>query len=104
MFDFGEDDPLSDQALVRAARKRLLAEIERKEAQSAIVNNVYGSGGGVSERLGINDLAPPAAGEDDPYGYYVDIIRRDLADKDPDTGKPVGWEKKVHRYAKKKAE
>lgn len=92
-----KEDPLSDKALIRAARKRLLSELgpaSRKERAAAsrqhVINNIYGSGGGapsggLMEHLG----GSPAAGAEDPFDYMVDITRENN-DK--------GWTKKVHRY------
>lgn len=112
MFGFGKkspEDELNDAALIRAARKRLLREIEGQAAKEAasqkIINNVYG-GGGVMDRLGGGGPPPPASADgEDPYDYFVDITRKDLDELNPHTGKPAGWEKKVHRYRheKKKA-
>lgn len=91
-------DQVDDAALIAAVRRRLLQEIEHRREAAGVVNNVYGgSGGGVSGMMAPGDSASP-----DDQDYFVDIMREDL-DKDPETGKPRGWSKKVHRYAKKKA-
>ncbi len=104
MFGFGEEDPLDDKALVKAARRRLLAEIggSKKDAAS-IINNVYGNGGGVMDHLGGGAMHGSSSIADDPMEYFVNVTRRDL-EKDPATGKPVGWEKQVHRYRRPKDE
>lgn len=110
-----EEDPLSDAALIKAARKRLLAELEpaARKAESAanrasVVNNIYGSGGGgggggLMDRMGGSPATPSAEG-DDPYSYFVDVMRKDLPDINPATGKPAGWSKSVHRYKTRKEE
>lgn len=97
----GDDDPVSDNALIRAARKRILAELEAKQAaQQSVINN-YGGGGQVGG--GLMERMNGAQGEDPGlYDYLVDIERRDLPEKDPDTGKPIGWTKKVHRHREEK--
>lgn len=106
-----EEDPLGDAALIKAARKRLLAELDpelRKAESSAnrasVVNNVYGGGhgsggGGLMDQLG--GAAQGGSGED-PFDYFVNIQRKDLPDVNPVTGKPAGWEKTVHRYRQEK--
>lgn len=93
---FGGGDDVNDKALVAAMRKRLLDEISSKRSDSSqIVNNVYGSDGGMGagglrERLAAQD----SEGED-PYEYMVDIDREDKLGPD---GEKTGWTKKVHRY------
>ena len=93
-----------DEDLIRAIRRRLLAEIEKQDSgMDRIVNNVYGgpgmagkepSGGGVFDQLQGQD------GGDDPFQYYVDIARRNVTDpENPD--KVIGWDKSVKRYKKK---
>lgn len=94
-----ENDDLSDAALIRAARKRLLSEFDASTKPSpAITNNVYNtpSQGGLMDHLGGG-----AAGAEDPFDYYVDVSRKD-APINPDTGKPGGWEKSVHRHRDQK--
>lgn len=101
------EQELSDAALIRAARRRLLGELGGGQPSAAqhVINNVYG-GGGLMDRLG---AVPPGGGEaggggaDDPYDYFVDINRRNVTD--PESGDVVGWDKNVHRYRheKKKA-
>lgn len=101
---FGKDDPYDDNALIRAARKRILQELQAKKAaaSSVINNNVYGNsmagGGGLMERM--NGAGP----SEDPglYDYLVDIERRDLPEVNPHTGKPAGWTKRVHRHRQEK--
>jgi hypothetical protein len=100
-------DDIQDQDLIRAIRRRLLAEIE-KAGQGApvdrIVNNVYGSPGthGGNDAGGIfGALGNAAPSENDPFEYYVDIARRNVTD--PETDKVIGWDKNVKRYTKKKA-
>lgn len=107
MFGPSPDDEVSDAALIRAARKRILGQLagEKAAKQAAIVNNVYGGGGGgVMDQMAGRGAASPSPDGDDPYSYYVDITRKDLPDVNPHTGKPAGWEKSVHRYKQKRAE
>lgn len=94
--------PLDDQLLVQAMRKRILDEINKREQQAAIVNNVYGGGGQPSQMHGVADQMTGMSEGEDPYDYFVDITRKDLPDINPATGKPLGWEKSVHRHRKKK--
>ncbi len=119
-----DEDQISDQMLIAAARKRLLAELGGGEGggmsggASHITNNLYGGGGvpalqdvggsGASGPSGLFDSLTGGqqvpAGED-PFDYFVDISRRDMDEINPATGKPIGWEKSVHRWrgSKKKA-
>lgn len=92
------DDEYNSQ-LQAAIRRRLLEEIEgrRGGGPSPVVNNVYGGGvggggGGLREQMAGGDDMDPAARD-----YFVDILREDL-DINPDTDKPRGWRKKVHRF------
>jgi hypothetical protein len=98
----GMEDDTSDPALLRAIRKRLLDEIGHRGGSdaAAVVNNIYGGHIPSGAPAGVSDRMSGQPSGEDPrdYDYMVDIIRKDLADKDPDTGKPVGWEKSVHRY------
>lgn len=113
MFGRGgkDEDPLSDDALLKAVRRRILDEVSAKQAASSIINNnLYGGSahaGGASDTGGVMGLlgggnggVTPANG-DDPYSYFVDVARKDLP-INPETGKPMGWEKSVHRYKKRK--
>jgi len=106
MFGFGdEDDETSDAALLKAVRKRILSEVSspREAAAAKIINKVYGGGGGggVMDRLGHQPQMGGEGGED-PFDYFVNIQRKDLPDINPETGKPIGWEKTVHRYREPK--
>ena len=85
---------LDDAALIAALRRRMLDELERRDDIKPIVNNIYGHG--VGGLMGEAYQGDPENRDD--YDYFVDIMRKDLEDKDPETGKPLGWEKKVHRY------
>ncbi len=92
---------LDDAVLVKAMRQRVLDEIQRRGAEHHITNNVYGSGHsggqGVQAALG----GEGGQGSADPRSddeYFVDILRQNLDPEDP----KKGWEKKVHRYVKKK--
>lgn len=80
------------QAILRRHLEEIQhAELARgQEQHQHVINNLYGGGGGMS---GVREQMDP-----DDNDYFVKITRRDLDEKDPDTGKPVGWEKKVHRY------
>ncbi len=95
-------DMLDDAALIRAARKRILRELEISGGGAgggggaAVTNNVYG-GGGLMERM---NGAP--SNDADLKDYMVDIERRDLPELNPLTGKPMGWTKKVHRHVEEK--
>jgi hypothetical protein len=108
MSIFGDEDPTSDSALLKAVRKRLLNEISAKQAASSVINNnVYGGsahagGSDVGGLLGSMGGAPAAAGED-PFDYLVDIERKDLP-INPETGKPEGWRKSVRRHRTPKDE
>ncbi len=95
-------DALDDAALIRAARKRILAEFEAKSGgggMSSTINNYGGgSGGGLMERMNGG-----GGGDDaDLRDYLVDIERRDLPEMNPHTNKPVGWTKRVHRFTQEK--
>lgn len=90
MFD---EDQLSDEALIKAARKRILRELEAQQA-AGVINNVYGGSQGLTERM---NGAP--ADDQSLRDFFVDIERRDLPERDPETGKPIGWTKKVKRYS-----
>ncbi len=107
MFGMGNkepaDDPLSDAALLKAVRRRLLDEVSaRQAASSTINNNVYGGSahaGGASDVGGLMGAlgggTGGAAGED-PFDYMVDIERRNMpADE---SGKSPGWTKHVRRH------
>lgn len=97
------DDPeqnFDDAALIRAARKRIMAELEAKQAGggNTVNNNNYAGGGGLMERMNGG-----GAGDDgDLRDYLVDITREDLPGLNELTGKPPGWKKTVHRYTKEK--
>lgn len=113
---YAQQDDLSDQSLIKAVRRRLLEELQRKE-QEKIVNNIYG-GQVVPEKSGImENMAGQDGGDITPEDrdYFVDILRQnyDPGDEaqviDPTTGQPVtqkldrgGWQKRVHRFTKKK--
>ena len=96
---------VTDQQLLAAMRQRILNEIEKRQEQQAIINNVYGGGGDYQSRSsGVADQLGTASDGEDPYDYFVDITREDLPDINPATGKPAGWKKSVQRYRKKKGE
>lgn len=93
------DDQITEDMLLNAIRKRQLADIERRDSER-IVNNIYGGGigaGGVSGQMGGGgggEFQDPADRD-----YFVDIVREDLPEINPDTGRPRGWKKRVHRFA-----
>lgn len=101
-----EQNPISDDYLIQAARRRLLRMLEKEGGDAAsIVNNVYGgggSGGGAAGGGGGGGLGgmleAMGGGGEDPFDYFVDIKREDLPDINPATGKPLGWKKTVHRF------
>ncbi len=93
---------ISDDVLLEAVRKRILKQLEKEEGSANVTNNMYAGGmdnashtGGVMSQLGSGQ------GED-PFDYLVDIERDDK--RDPETGKVMGWKKKVHRYRVPKGE
>lgn len=104
-------DPISDQLIIDAIKKRLLREVE-SGSFGGVVNNVYGNSmGAAAPSAGAATSGSPAdivSGMDPgDFDYYVDISRQDLepGDVDPLTGQPVtrkGWAKSVHRHRKPK--
>lgn len=112
LFGDNEDERFS-QDLSKVMRKRILAEVAAKQARAAaaggggsVINNVYGGhatagggGGGVMDRLGPS--MGGGEGGEDPFDYLVDITREDLP-LNPETGKPGGWKKHVHRHREEK--
>lgn len=96
-----DEDPNSDEEMIKAIRKRLMDEIGRSSGGSErIVNNVYGSSpSGLVDRLYQDKEVSGDAGEDDPYEYMVDIDREDKLNE---AGEKIGWNKRVHRYRDKK--
>lgn len=95
---------IDDNVLLAAVRQRILDDIGRKQESQGIVNNIYGGGspGGHIPMRGVSDQLGDAPEGEDPYDYFVDITRRDLDEVNPNTGKPAGWKKSVHRHRKKK--
>lgn len=97
-------DPVTEELLLQAMRKKILREIDR-EQQASIVNNVY-SGGGATPVGGVMQALGNNSGEEeiDPgmFDYFVDIEREPAFHNE--AGKPEGWKKKVHRYRKPKGE
>jgi hypothetical protein len=55
------------------------------------------------DRMGGGGSTPAGEGED-PFSYFVKVTRKDLPDINPATGKPMGWEKTVHRYKQERGE
>ncbi len=99
LFPGSDDDETSDQALIKAARKRIMRELEAQHAAS-VVNNITqnASGGG---RGGLMESMNGGGGEDPGlYDYLVDIEKKDIPGENG--GKPMGWTKKVHRYRSEK--
>lgn len=106
-----DDQDITDQALIQAARRRLLEEIGQRKEVEKIVNNVYGGGvgGGLTDKMGQEG---GGGGSPEDMDYFVDILRQNYepgqeADTiDPETGMPIkqkmgsgGWSKRVHRFA-----
>lgn len=90
------EEDVSDEALIRAARRRLLAQIgpEAAARAAAPAPSSHDMPGGLMGELG-GGGASYAQG-DDPFAYMVDIERHNLP---PDaSGKSPGWTKKVRRY------
>lgn len=90
------------KSLQQAIRERALEDM-RARREAAVVNNVYGGGlqhpsGGVMGMLGNEPRSPQHEIDPGAFDYYVDIKRKDLPEINPETGKPMGWEKSVHRY------
>ncbi len=105
-----EDDPLSDRALVKAMRKRILDEISARQAAGAVINNYGAAPGGHEPTSGVMGMlggggagGGGGSGGEDPFDYLVNIEREDLP-VNPETGKPKGWKKTVHRYRTPKEE
>ena len=95
------DDQLTDDMLLQAVRKRIRDELlGGKKSNASIVNNVYGGHPDQAKEGGIlSDQMGNQMGGEDPFDYFVDIERRDQVDPE---GNKLGWDKKVHRYRKKK--
>lgn len=82
------NDPRFEQQMAARIRRRML-EAMAERASGAPPAAAGGAGpGGVMGALG---------GDPEDADYMVDIERRDLPDINPETGKPVGWTKKVSR-------
>ncbi len=111
-----DEDQISDQMLIEAARKRLMQELAGGGGGQSpkIMNNIYGAGGGQPPggggmfEGGMGGGGGQGGGED-PFDYFVDIERRDVFGDPVDTkdakGNVVGsytpklgWDKKVHRF------
>lgn len=85
---------LTDDALIQAARKRILRELQAEHAAHQISNTINnnqngGSGGGLMEAM--NTPSP------DLQNYLIDIEKHDIPSDDPG-GKPKGWKKTVRRH------
>ena len=95
------DEEEYNQMLRQAIRDRILNEVRQPRDVERIVNNVYGGpltsdrnqglGGGVT-----GEMSEGMTPED--RDYFVDIMREDLPEINPATGKPRGFKKKVQRY------
>lgn len=95
-------DPVTDEMILQALRKRLLEEAGGQRGQGTIVNNVYGGSpfnqqGGAQKGV-LEGLMSEGEEGQDPFEYFVDIARRDVTEG----GEKVGWDKTVRRYRKKK--
>jgi hypothetical protein len=82
---------IDDQSLIRAARKRILRELAGQHENAGSAGSPKYAGGGLMEKMngGQSD-------NDDLFSYLVDIEKNDK--RDPETGKTIGWTKKVHRH------
>ena len=88
--------PLTEEDLIQLARSRVLAQLQGGGARAHQEHQKQRqeSAGGydsISQGMSPEDL-----------DYWVDITRRDLDELNPNTGKPAGWNKKVHRYTEPK--
>lgn len=86
---------IDDQSLIRAARKRILRELAGQHENAGSQGSPKYASGGLMEHMN--------GGKDDSsdlMDYLVEIEKNDIPN--PDGGKPVGWTKKVHRYASPK--
>jgi hypothetical protein len=94
----GNDEEINDAMLIQAMRRRVMEEIGDRGGRGASVvnNNVYGGGLGSGGNGGIGggDTTDPSDRD-----YFVDIMREDLPELNPLTGKPKGWKKSVHRFS-----
>ncbi len=80
---------IDDNALIRAARKRILRELAGQQGSQGSDTH-HAAAGGIMDRMG---GAP--SGDNDLFEYLVDISKKD--EIDPTTGKSVGWTKHVKR-------
>lgn len=106
------DDPITDERLLQAIRKRLLDEIAEQQSggTNVINNNVYGGGqipsGGVEAMMQDSGIDP------EDRSYFVDILKREFEPGDstqfydPNVGDVTdvplqhgGWGKQVHRFS-----
>ena len=97
---------ITDEAIMDAIREQMLARI-KSQNDARTVNYMLGGGqsgakGGVFETLGAPSASPVTPDEDPDLDYFVDILKNDNID--PETGKSIGWKKKVHRYASPRGE
>lgn len=100
---------VSDSHLIEALRKRMLRDIESQNDRGAVNVNVgnvshgtpYGIRGAMnapnSEHIDDALTNVQATEKPDDFEYYVDIDREDKP-INPETGKPSGWKKSVHRF------
>lgn len=85
------------EAIKQAILRRHLEELQQRQQEASIVNNLYGGGGGGG---GMREQMGGGGGESpEDHDYFVDITREDLPKINKATGKPMGWHKKVHRFA-----
>lgn len=90
--------PLTDEDLIQLVRAQMAGNINRLGYGQADLNEELQR----SRQKGASSIAEQMTPEE--WDYYVDITREDLPEINPDTGKPRGWKKKVHRYTTKKGE
>jgi hypothetical protein len=90
------------EILRQAIRDRILSEVRQPKGFERIVNNVYGGpiAGEKNQGLGGGVVGEMGGMSPDDREYFVDIMREDLPEINPETGKPKGWRKSVRRYTK----
>jgi len=89
-----------NNTLEEAIKKRILEEIGQR-SQGQTINNFQGGAPLASESRAPNSLQE-AMFDPGAFDYMVDIEKTDQIDEK--TGKPIGWNKKVHRYRQPKGE
>lgn len=92
---------MQEHPLEKALRERLERLIKDQSFQAAppLVNNIYASGMPQTVSEALSAGGEPAMSPED-LDYLVEIEKRDVFS--PEADKPVGWNKKVHRYTQQK--